>query len=92
MVVYLIHFDNLICEISMCLTISQSDSYMQLSILYRDRIKRKTVKHVSYSKYHIPLLYIKCFEHETAVYFLGDEEKASVLSLSLSVIARGLYS
>jgi len=40
MLVHLIHFDSIICDISLCLAVSYSDSYIQRNILYRYHISR----------------------------------------------------
>jgi len=39
MLIHLFHFDSLICDMSLCLAVSYSDSYMQHNILYRYHIR-----------------------------------------------------
>jgi hypothetical protein len=40
MLLHLIHFDSIIRDISLCLAVSYSDSYMLHNILYRYHISR----------------------------------------------------
>jgi hypothetical protein len=40
MLVHLVRFDSIICDIRLCLAVSYSDSYMQRNILYSYHISR----------------------------------------------------
>jgi len=41
MLIHLIHFDSIICDMSLCLAVSYIDSYMQRNILYRYHISEE---------------------------------------------------